>query len=149
MSQLPAGHALVHHLGRALEVANGCIERLMEQEGVRGLVPSHGAVLSVLFKSEPATMQQLAHACGRDPSTVTALVKKLKAQGYVNIQQSAEDGRRRCVTLTAEGRALAPKFERISARLTEMQSQGLSAAELDEAQRVLGIIEDNFREGIR
>lgn len=144
----PVGYALVHDLGRTLDAANACLERLMGEEGVTGLVPSHGDILFALFQEEPASMQQLAEACGRDPSTVTALVKKLTAQGYVKVERCPHDGRSRWVTLTDAGRALQPKFQRISARLNEAQSAGVSAAEMEEVQRVLGIIQNSFKEEI-
>ena len=149
MSQSHAADAsssgsLIHELGRTLDAANAYLEALMAHEGVTGLVPSHGDILSALFEAEPASMQQLAEACGRDPSTVTALVKKLVSAGYVAVERCPNDGRSRWVTLTDEGRALRPKFERISARLREAQSQGVTPAELAEVQRVLGIIRSTF-----
>lgn len=141
-----AAEDLVHELGRTLDAANACLERLMEAEGVHGLVPSHGDILFALYGEEPASMQRLAAACGRDPSTVTALVKKLAAAGYVSVERCPTDGRSKWVRLTDEGRALQPKFQRISAHLRQAQSEGVSSAELAEAKRVLGIMRTNFEE---
>lgn len=149
MSGAAPAEELVHQLGRALAEANACLERLMAQEGVTGLVPSHGDILAALFSAEPASMQQLAQACSRDPSTVTALVKKLEREGYVSVEQSPADGRSKQVRLTQRGRALRPKFERISVRLREAQSRGVSAADLETAARVLGTMQGNFKEECR
>lgn len=141
-----AAEDLIHELGRTLDAANAYLERLMAEEGIDGLVPSHGDILFELYGNEPASMQQLAAACGRDPSTVTALVKKLAAAGYVSVERCPTDGRSKWVRLTEEGRGLRPAFERISACLRQVQSAGVSSAELAEVKRVLGIMRNDFEE---
>ena len=67
----------------------------------------------------------------------------------MSVERSPADGRSKQVRLTLRGRALRPKFERISVRLREAQSRGVSAADLETAARVLGIMQGNFKEECR
>lgn len=137
--------SLVSALSRTLAAANACLMDLLAQEGITDLVPSHGDILVCLFAHEPVSMQQLAEACGRDPSTVTSLVRKLERLGYVEVTRCPNDGRSRWVSLTAQGRGLEPSFRRVSRRLLEVQSQGIGTDEQRELMEVLGKVEANFR----
>ena len=145
MQQAQPFSTLVSALSRTLRAANACLIDLLAQEGVTGIVPSHGDILMCLVGGEPVPMQQLAQACRRDPSTVTALVKKLVALGYVEVSRCPSDGRSRRVSLTDKGRALKPRFERISQCLLEVQSQGIDVREQEVVMDVLGRVEANFR----
>lgn len=75
--------SFVSFLSRTLAEANRFIVEQLKQRGLSDLVPSHGDILVHLFAHEPVTMQELAQAINRDPSTVTALVRKLSDAGYV------------------------------------------------------------------
>lgn len=139
---------LVSALSRALREANRYLAEQLDAAGLGELSPSHGDILAQLFAEEPLAMQDLARAIHRDPSTVTALVRKLAAAGYVETSKSLDDGRVMLVALTDEGRALEPVFERISASLVRTQMQGIDARDLEATRRTLGRIEDNFTKAL-
>jgi len=94
-----------------------------------GLAPSHGAILFELFQSEAISMKEIARRINRDKSTVTALVKKLVAQGYVETERDPGDSRVTLVRLTEEGRRLRPGFDDISRILLEQVYTGYSTRE--------------------
>lgn len=124
------------------------INRYLVQEldrlGIKGLAPSHGAIMYYLFNNEQVTMKDLAKAARRDKSTVTALVAKLAAAGYVQKLGSSEDQRTVYVTLSPEGKALKPVFEEISNRLLERIWQGVDESEQKELVRILKKVRSNF-----
>lgn len=94
-------------------------------------------------------MQEVARAIGCDPSTVTALVKKLVAAGYVRTNKGTEDRRATIVSLTGRGRGLRDEFACISASLREVQSRGIGDAELETTRRVLAAMRENFEHAMR
>ena len=73
----------VNQLARTLGLANRFLLEQLEQYGLAGIAPSHGDILVQLFAHGELPMSELAQRIGRDPSTVTALVRKLAAGGYV------------------------------------------------------------------
>lgn len=126
---LPYGN-IVSIIGRTLGAANQYLVSLMNREGLAGIVPSHGDILMQLFAHESLTMAELAKNIRRDPSTVTALVRKLIEAGYVEKTPSAHDGRVHEVRLTDKGRTLAPAVGRISADLISTLTRGIRSSQL-------------------
>ena len=82
-------------------------------------------------------------------ATVTALVKKLAAGGYVTTAKQAEDKRVVLVKLTDRGRQLQPVFDSISNALTTVQCQGLDAEDLEAFDRTLRTMQENFETALK
>ncbi|QWV93793.1 MarR family transcriptional regulator [Geomonas oryzisoli] len=124
------------------------INRYLLQElkrlGIEGLAPSHGAILYHLFNNEEVTMKDLAKAVRRDKSTVTALVGKLVANGYVDKVSSTLDQRTVYVKLSQRGQALQPVFEEVSRNLIDQMWRGVDDAEQRELVRLLKKIRANL-----
>ena len=112
--------------GRVRDKAAARIQSELRARGVEGLVPSHGELLAQLFQADGQSMQALAEGIGRDKSTVTALVKKLAAQGLIEARKDTRDQRMTRVFLTTEGRALRPTFDTVSHGLLSRMYQGFS-----------------------
>lgn len=140
---------LVNRLSRALGQANRFIALKLRERGLDGIAPSHGDILMQLFACGEQPMQELARAIGRDPSTVTALVKKLAAAGYVRTGKGVQDRRATIVSLTGKGCELRGEFEAVSAALREVQGRGIDAADMETARRVLAGVRDNFENAMR
>lgn len=110
---LPHGD-IVSLMERTLGAANRYLVELMAREGSAGIVSSHGDILMQSFAHDAMSMAALAEAIGKDPSTVTALVRKLANAGYV---EKAPNPRDCCVCevrLTDAGRALESAMDRVS-----------------------------------
>lgn len=140
--------SFVSFLSRTLAEANRFIVEQLKQRGLSDLVPSHGDILVHLFAHEPVTMQELAQAINRDPSTVTALVRKLSDAGYVRTAKAADDKRVTKASLTDKGAGLREDFDGISAKLLETQMQGIDDGDFDTACNVLNRVRDNFAKAL-
>lgn len=132
-------------LSRTLAQANRYLILLMQDAGLCNLVTSHGDILMQLFQQDNLMMRDLARRVDRDPSTVTTLVKKLVALGYVTTARTSTDRRAVVVSLTDQGRELQNRFLEISDRLRDTQGAGISPDDLETAHEVLMRIQENFR----
>lgn len=132
-------------LAHTLAQANRFLLQELSAMGLDGLATSHGDVLAQLFQSDGLSMCELARRVDRDPSTVTALVRKLVSLGYVATARAEADRRSVVVTLTPQGRALEARFAEISVRLIEIQCAGIDAARVEDARSVLLQMQENFR----
>ena len=135
---------MVNQLARTLAAANRYIMQLLAEEGIEGLVPSHGDILDQLFNHDGLPMAALAEAIGKDPSTVTALVRKLSEAGYVTTAKNSVDRRVTEVRLTDAGRALAASAMQVSERLLATMFDGLIDSELSQTKATLIAMRNNF-----
>ncbi|KUY56603.1 MULTISPECIES: MarR family winged helix-turn-helix transcriptional regulator [unclassified Burkholderia] len=78
--------------------------------------PQYLAML-VLWERDDIAVKDIAARLDLDPATVTPLLKRLEALGYVERVRSATDERVVNVRLTAEGRALKLKARSVPADL--------------------------------
>lgn len=145
----PAGASdFVSTLSRTLAAANRFLMTRLREEGFDTLVPSHGDILMHLFVHESVTMHELARAIGREPSTVTSLVKKLANAGYVQTDKHGSDRRITYVTLTDEGKGLRGIFDGISAELVSVQMGRVTPQGFDVTRDTLETMRRNFEEAL-
>ncbi len=71
-----------------------------------GLTYPQYLVLSALWEQDGRTISAIADRLALEPSTITPLVKRLEAAGFVTRQRNAKDERLVNAGLTARGRAL-------------------------------------------
>lgn len=71
-----------------------------------GLTYTQYIVMMALWAEESLSVKELGARLRLESSTLTPLLKKLEAAGYVSRERSKEDERVLVVTLTDEGRAL-------------------------------------------
>lgn len=95
-------------------------------------------VLLVLWEDERVTVRRLGERLKLDSGTLSPLLKRLEANGFVRRERSRDDERLVEVTLTAAGRRLEERAQCIPAELgsaTGMSEQ--QATELRDAVRQL------------
>jgi DNA-binding MarR family transcriptional regulator len=131
-------------MSRISEKAHRFIVQELEARGIQGLVPSHGGILSFLFHHDDITMKELADKVHRSKPTVTVLVDKLVALGYVLKEKSDSDSRVSYIRLTSKGRAFQKDFDEISQALNAHVSKGISEQEMKSCGRVLEKILHNL-----
>ena len=128
-------------ISRIRENANKFICKELETSGITGIVPSHGDIMAVLFKSHKCTMKELAANIRRTKATLTVLVDKLEKIGYVKREKSSQDSRVTYITLTKKGLDLKPVFEDISKKLNNLVFTDISEKEGETLHKILEKIE--------
>ena len=116
----------------------------LQTRGLPEMVSSHGNILFQLSKNEKMSMKELADAIHRDKSTVTALVSKLKEQGYVEKVSSDADSRVVFVRLTEKGKKYTVDTQAISSLLNEKCFAGFTEKDKDSLYGLLSRISTNF-----
>lgn len=109
-----------------------------------GLHPGQEAVLKVLFDADGQTMSQLAAMLSVQPPTVTKMVTRLSAQGFLRRAASETDGRLARVFLTDEGRALVDTIDRSWKRLEREALVGMEDKDRKKLRKLLRQIEKNL-----
>jgi len=129
---------------RITEKAHKLIIRELEGFGIKGIVPSHGGILGLLFSGEKYTMKDLAEKIHRTKPTVTVLVEKLVDLGYVTKEKSCEDSRVTFINLTEKGWGLKPIFFEVSQKINAVVYKGLSDEKAEFVEKVMETIKKNL-----
>lgn len=109
-----------------------------------GLHPGQEVVLKALADTDGMTMSALAAHLGVQPPTVTKMVTRLAAYGFLVRQTSATDGRLARVYLTETGRALIGDVDRMWKRLEKEALDGLDDRDKKRLRKYLRKIEKNL-----
>ncbi len=126
------------------ETANQFIIEELEKHGVKGMVPSHGAILNALYMNKSMTMKEIANAIRRKQPTVTVLIDKLAENGYVKKEKDRGDTRITNILLTKKGEEFQTVFLEISQKLNKKMHKGLNDEEMAALQIILDKIMNNF-----
>ncbi|MGW4800263.1 MarR family winged helix-turn-helix transcriptional regulator [Nonomuraea sp. NPDC004297] len=78
-----------------------------------GLTHPQYLVMLALWQDEPLSVKELGELLQLDPGTLSPLLKRLEALGYLRRERSSKDERALAVTLTPTGRALRAQAEQI------------------------------------
>lgn len=65
----------------------------------------------------PPTQRVIADHLGLDKSTVTRLLQKMHARGFIHVEACATDQRAKCISLTEQGRNTGAQVDRASCAL--------------------------------
>jgi DNA-binding MarR family transcriptional regulator len=96
-------------------------------------------VMLALWERSPRSVKDIGAALRLDPATLSPLLKRLEALGYLTRRRSSADERMLDVALTPSGRALRRKAEKIPYAVVERL--GMDPTELMELHRALtGVI---------
>ncbi|WP_099190358.1 MarR family winged helix-turn-helix transcriptional regulator [Tepidibacter mesophilus] len=121
------------------------LERELKEHNIENIVPSHGSILSVLYKNNGRlTMKEISQLIRRDKSTVTSLCNKLVSFGYIKKEKCKEDRRVTYITLTEKGTSIRPEFEKISKKLIDTAYKGFTKEEEEMFFYLINKINKNF-----
>lgn len=100
-----------------------------------GITHPQYLVMLALWEESPLSVKQLSALLQLDPGTLSPLLKRLEAVGYVTRGRDPRDERTLAVELTTEGQSLREQALRVPPAI--MERLGMSAAELTALHRSL------------
>ncbi|MFD0885622.1 MarR family winged helix-turn-helix transcriptional regulator [Streptosporangium algeriense] len=119
-------------LAVASRAVNGVYRPLLQP---MGLTHPQYLVMLALWEHAPLSVTELSKLLRLDPGTLSPLLKRLEAIGYVRRQRDSQDERVLLVTLSRKGRELRSEAERIPSSVVE--HLGMPLEELQELHRSL------------
>lgn len=122
-------HSIVALSSTLRRYSNEYIEKLLKDNGLNGIVPSHGGILLNLYHDKSLSMQELAVRIKRTKATTTVLVNKLEKLGLVSRSKSEKDSRVSLVTLTQKAMDYEELFNRIGEEINRKVTKNLSEDE--------------------
>ncbi len=143
MNSNPKG--IITLLAQIREKANAFIIRELEVRNIKGILPAHGTILSIMLNtSEPMTISTLVQKVERAKSTVTVMVNKLVKEDYLKKVNCDRDSR--CIYIHATPKLLAIKkdFNQIAGDLISKTYGDMTDAEIKTVLNLLIKINQNM-----
>ena len=107
-----------------------------------GVTYTQWITIVALWEQDEQTVSSLGDKLFLESNTLTPILKKLEAMGYLERRRDPKDERQVIVRLTAAGRALREK----GAQRTLVQATGLSAPEFTATRRTMNEVRDKLIE---
>ncbi|MBF6175961.1 MarR family winged helix-turn-helix transcriptional regulator [Nocardia blacklockiae] len=108
-----------------------------------GLTHPQYLVMLALWGESPMSVRAIAEAVQLDSATLSPLLKRLESAGLITRRRDPRDERNLLIDLTAAGRALRRRAERIPPAVVERL--GVSLADLEELRDVLTRVNEAAR----
>jgi len=99
-------------------------------------------VMVVLWEQEGLGIKALAERLQQDSGSITPLVKRLEAEGYLVRDRDPDDERNRVLTLTDKGRKLRAEGVKVSEKIA--QACAITSAEVDRLAAGLDKLRQNL-----
>ncbi|MEP4195260.1 MAG: MarR family transcriptional regulator [Aliishimia sp.] len=109
---------------------------------------SQGWILVHLWYEDGLTQSQLANRMEVATVTVSKLIDRLEARGFVERRTNAEDRRSNCVFATSRGRDLVKVMTGIIADVDEIANTGVTEEDLATTLKVLAKMRNNLKKQI-
>lgn len=102
-------------------------------------------VFLLLWEKDNRNVSDISHCLYLESSTLTPLLKRMEAKGYIKRKRSAEDERSVFIQLTARGKKLEEKASAIPMQIvSKMQTEEISVDEIlkmkDTLQKITRLI---------
>lgn len=128
------GNQLSYMIFQVAKTHRGLASELLRPTG---LFAGQEILLMNLWDKDGQTQSELIALMGLDASTVTKMVQRLEAEGHISRTPSPTDRRAVIVSLTASGKSLKSKVEKMWQHLNEATVQNLDEGEQGELLRLL------------
>jgi MarR family transcriptional regulator, organic hydroperoxide resistance regulator len=125
--------------------ANELLTHELAKAGLRGIAPSHGYILYVLFNNDGISMKEITHKINKKKNTVTVLIEKLIGQGFLRKAIDKNDRRTTRIFLNQKGKALEKAFDSISKKLIDTAYRGFTEREKSTLVTLLNRMAANFQ----
>ena len=101
-----------------------------------------GHILALLATSAPATIAELHRSLAHKRSTLTSILDRLAARGFITREVGAKDRRTFVITPTAKGLQVARRVHRHLTGLEEAVGRRVTADDVKGFMKVVSAVED-------
>ena len=131
--------------GRVSAAINRKLAGDLKANGIQ-ITPEQMTVLSLLWKKDNVSQQELCNTTFKDKPNMTRLIDSLETKGYVVRISDKRDRRNNLINLTAKGREIEEKAFDVANQTLRKALSNATIEELKDGQNLLKKIFSNMRE---
>lgn len=117
--------------------------RMLTQRHIQ-ISPAQGRILFVLWMEDEIPIHELAQKTSLGKSTLTRMLDRMEAYGYLFRKYSESDRRVVLVCLTEENKKMKTAYQAVSLEMTEIFYKDFSEAEIDQFEKSLNKVLRNL-----
>ncbi len=126
------------------QVAGRVFARRLKEHGIVEINPAQGRIMFVLWREDGISINQLVKRTSLGKSTLTSMLDRLEASGYLRRVPSREDRRQILIHRTEKDKVFEGVYVRVSQEMTRLFYDGFSPTEIDRFEQCLQRILDNL-----
>lgn len=128
------------------QLSNRIFTKKLKKHDLYEINSAQGRIIFVLWENDGITIQELAKKTSLEKSTLTRMLERLEASGYIQRTPSTEDGRKIIVKLMPRNEALKNNYAQVSNDMLNLFYKGFSEDEIDTFELYLNRIYENLSE---
>ena len=141
MTKLREGGMLV---AKIHQVGGRVFGRKLKEYGIDEINPAQGRILFVLWENDGIPIRDLSAKTMLEKSTLTSMLDRLEAMGYILRVPSKEDRREILIRRTEKDKAFQKRYLEVSDDMTRLFYRGLSEDEIDRLESDLARVLANL-----
>ncbi|UYP44352.1 hypothetical protein NEF87_000637 [Candidatus Lokiarchaeum ossiferum] len=107
--------------------------------------PGQGRILFALWEQDGISIRDLAKRTSLGKSTLSAMLKRMRNDGYLKIEHPVGNERKKLVYVLERSKEIEAGYQQISAEMNALYYKGFKNAEIDEFEAYLERLFTNLR----
>lgn len=117
----------------------------LKEHQIDEINPAQGRILFPLWRKDGISIQELSQITSLGKSTLTGMLDRLEADGFINRVPSKEDRRKILIVLTDKDKAMRQVYDDVSQEMLDLFYQGFSEPETAAFETYLQRILENLK----
>ena len=120
--------------------------RMLKEYGVEDINPAQGRIMFVLWQNDGIAINDLSKETSLSKSTLTSMLDRLEATGFLRREASKEDRRKIHIWRTEKDKSFQKQYVQVSKKMLEIYYQGFTLKEMENFESMLERIFGNLKE---
>jgi DNA-binding MarR family transcriptional regulator len=129
-------------MAKIRQVAERIFYRKLKESGIE-INPGQGRIMFALWQNDGISIQELARKTQLGKSTLTSMLDRLEAMGYVRRQRSDQDRRKIFIFRTPKDRMMEEQYAELSEAMNGLWYKGFSPEDIEAFEGYLRQVLDN------
>ena len=126
------------------QLAGRILARKLKEYHIDEINPAQGRIMFVLWRNDGISINELAKKTSLGKSTLTSMLDRLEASGFIMRIPSPEDRRKILIKRTEKDKSFQDLYVQVSQDMTKLFYAGFSEKEIDEFEQYLRRIFENL-----
>lgn len=128
------------------QIQGRVFDTLLQEYGIEEFNGAQGRILYVLWQEDNLPIVELSRRTGLAKTTLTGMLDRMEASGFLNRTYDKQDRRLIKIVLTDKAKELNDKYNAVSERMGEIFYKGFTQKEITEFESTLKRLLINLRE---
>ena len=134
-------------ISKVKQIGGRVFNAILSKQGIEAFNGEQGKILYALWNTDAGlSMTKISEFTGLAKTTLSAMIKRMKDEGLVDLRQSEDDHRILLVQLTDKARSLKDEYDSVSEEVGSIYYRGFSEREIVDFENCLQRILHNLEE---